>query len=139
MAFSLSKIFKPKATIDHSAVLNQIDYKEGTKFAENSDNKIYIDIEELGGFPYLKTVLFGINEISVKRVGCQISFIFKNEKITLASDNTTVESNEIQKSGVFYTPVDFELNESEAEKIKSNKVIEVQFTYKKNTLILKPV
>ena len=139
MAFSLSKIFKQKATIDHAAILSQIDYKEGTLFAENSSNKIFIDIEELGGFPYLKTVLFGINEINVKRVGCQISFIFKNDELTLVSDNTTVESNELQKTGVFYTPVDFELNEIEAEKIKSNKVIEVQFTYKKNVLVLKPV
>jgi len=139
MAFSLSKIFKQKATIDHAAILSQIDYKEGTLFAENSSNKIFIDIEELGGFPYLKTILFGINEINVKRVGCQISFIFKNDELTLVSDNTTVESNELQKTGVFYTPVDFELNEIEAEKIKSNKVIEVQFTYKKNVLVLKPV
>lgn len=139
MAFSLSKIFKPKQTIDPSLVLNQIDYKEGTKYAENSTNKIYVDVEELGGFPYLKTVLFGVNEVNVKRTGCTISFKYKDEEITLTSDNTTVESNQLQKTGVFYTPVDFELNESEANKIQSKKATEVQFTFKKNTINLKPI
>ena len=139
MAFSLSKIFKPKATIDPSLVLNQIDYKEGTKYAENSTSRIYIDVEELGGFPYLKTVLFGVNEVNVKRTGCTISFKYKNEEITLTSDNTTVESSQIQKTGVFYTPVDFELNEDEAKKITSKKPLEVIFSFKKNTISLKPV
>lgn len=139
MAFSLSKIFNSKPTINSSEVLNQIDYKEGTKFAENESSKIYIDIEELGGFPYLKTVLFGINKINIKRTGCTITFILKNEEITLSSDNTTVESNEINKTGVYYTPVDFELNENEAKKIQSSKVLEVKYSFKKDTLSLKPI
>jgi len=139
MAFSFSKIFNPKPTINAAEILNQIDYKEGTKFAEGASSKIYIDIEELGGFPYLKTVLFGINKINIKRTGCTITFVFKNEEITLTSDNTTVESNEITKSGVHYTPIDFELDENEAKKIQSNKVIEVKFTFKKETLSLKPI
>lgn len=140
MAFSFSNLFKSKTTIDSSAIINQIDYKEGTKFAENESSKIYLDIEELGGFPYLKTVLFGTNEIKIKRTGCTITFIFKNNReLVLASDNTTIESNQINKSGVFYTPIDFELNENEAKKIKSEKVIEVIYTFKKDTLSLKPI
>jgi len=139
MAFSLSKIFNSKPTINSSEVLNQIDYKEGTKFAESKSSKIYIDIEELGGFPYLKTVLFGINKINIKRTGCTITFVLKNEEITLTSDNTTVESNEINKTGVYYTPIDFELDDNEAKKIQSSKVIEVKYTFKKDTLSLKPI
>lgn len=139
MAFSLSKIFNSKPTINSAEVLNQIDYKEGTKFAEGESSKIYIDIEELGGFPYLKTVLFGINKINIKRTGCTITFVLKNEEITLTSDNTTVESNEINKTGVYYTPIDFELDENEVKKIQSSKVLEVKYTFKKNTLSLKPI
>jgi len=139
MAFSFSNIFKPKPIVNSSEIINQIDYKEGTKFAENESAKIYIDIEELGGFPYLKTVLFGVNEINIKRTGCTITFVFKNEEITLTSDNTTVQSNQINKSGVFYTPIDFELDENEAKKIQSEKVIDVVYTFKKDTLSLKPV
>jgi len=139
MAFSLSKMFKPKPVIDATAILNQIDYKEGTKYAECSTHKIYLDIEELGGFPYLKTMLFGVKEINIKRTGCTITFVFKNDKLTLSSDNTTIESNQIQKSGVYYTPVDFELTEDESKKLESNKVIDVEFSYKKTTINLQPV
>lgn len=139
MAFSFSNLFKSKPIIDSSAIINQIDYKEGTKFAENESSKIYLDIEELGGFPYLKTVLFGTNEIKIKRTGCTITFVFKNGKLILASDNTNIESNQINKSGVFYTPIDFELDENEAKKIQSEKVIEVIYTFKKDTLSLKPI
>ena len=49
MAFSFSDIFKPKPIVNSSEIINQIDYKEGTKFAENESAKIYLDIEELGG------------------------------------------------------------------------------------------
>lgn len=139
MAFSLSKLFKPKPTLDPLTVLNQIDYKEGTKYAENDSHKVYVDIEELGGFPYLKTMLFGTDAINVKRTGCTITFVFKNGEITLSSDNTTVESNEIQKSGVYYTPVDFELNEDEVQKIKTGKLKELKYSFKKSSISLKPV
>lgn len=139
MAFSLSKLFKPKPTIDAFEVLSQVDYKEGTKYAECATHILYADIEELGGFPYLKTVLFGITEINIKRTGCTISFIFENDKLTLSSDNTTIESNQIQKTGVFYTPVDFELTEDESKKIHTEKITEIVINYKKNNIHLKPV
>lgn len=138
MAFSLSNIFKPKQLINPIELLSQIDYKEGTKFAENKNAKIYLDIEELGGFPYLKTIVFGVNDIKIKRTGCTITFIFKNDEITLTSDNTTVESVEVNKSGVYYTPIDFELDENEAKKIQSEKIIEVFYTFKKDILSFKP-
>lgn len=139
MGFSLSKIFKPKPAFDAAELLSQIDYKEGTKYATCATHILYADVEELGGFPFFKTVMFGVNDINIKRVGCTISFIFKSETLTLTSDNTTIESNQIQKSGVYFTPVDFELTEEESKKIASNKVVEIEFKYKKNTIHLKPV
>lgn len=139
MGFSLSNLFKPKPTIDAFDVLSQIDFKEGTKYAECATHILYADVEELGGFPYLKTVLFGIHEINIKRKGCTISFIFKDHKLTLSSDNTTIESNQIQKTGVYYTPVDFELTEDESKELQANKVIEIEFNYKKNNIHLKPI
>lgn len=139
MAFSLSKLFKRKPTVDPSELLNQINYTEGTKYAECATHILYADVEELGGFPYLKTTLFGIDEINIKRVGCSITFIFQNETVSFTSDNTTIESNEIQRAGIYFTPVDFELTEEEAKKITANKVIEIEFKYKKKTIHLKPV
>lgn len=136
MAFSISKLFhKNKPIVKPEIILNQIDYKEGTKFAENNTHKVYIDIEELGGFPYLKTVLFGIENIKIKRVGCTISFIFSDaETITLTSDNTDIESDELKNSGIFHTAIDFELDANEAQKIQNGNVLEVHYMFKKNTL-----
>ena len=140
MAFSFSKIFKPKETIVVAAnVIDQIDYKGGTKYAKNETNIVYADIEELGGFPYLKTVIIGDTKANIKRTGCTISFIFKNDEITLASDNTTIESNKIKNSNVFYTEIDFELDENDAKKIKSQKVNEVKYTFKKSVAVFKTI
>jgi hypothetical protein len=138
MAFSISSIFKPKQNSNALEILHKLEYREGTKFSENENEIMYLDIEELGGFPYLKTVLFGINDIKIKRIGCNITFVFENEELTLTSDNTDVSSNEINKSGVYFTPIDFELDENEAKKIQSNKIIEVIYTLKKETLHFKP-
>ncbi len=87
MAFSLSNIFKPKPTFKVSEIINQIDYKGGTKYASNESNNVYIDVEELGGFPFLKTVIIGDVVVKIKRTGCTITFIFKDDEITLNSDN----------------------------------------------------
>ncbi|MDV7187364.1 hypothetical protein R3X25_08740 [Lutibacter sp. TH_r2] len=136
-----NKLFnkKNKEVVNTSDIIKDIDYKEGTLFAQNDTNKIYIDIEELGGFPYLKTVLIGDTKVNIKRKGCSISFILNNEEILLDSDNTTVESNQINKSGVHYTPIDFELDEEQAKKIQSHKVTEVKYTFKNTILTFKTV
>ena len=136
MAFSLSKLFKPKqkVIVEPSLILDQIDYKGGTKFSENSTHKVYIDVEELGGFPYLKTVIFGVGDLKTKRVGCTITIVFNDGKMTLSSDNTDIESEGLNNTGIFHTPIDFELDEVEAGKIQKEEISEVIFTFKKQTL-----
>lgn len=133
------KFFKPKEAVDTSGIVDQIDYKAGTKFATNGANNVYVDIEELGGFPYLKTVIFGnINE-RVKKVGCTITFVFKNDELTLTSDNTQIESVNIPKSPIYYTEADFELEEREAKRIKSEKVLELKYDFKGRTHVFQPL
>lgn len=135
MAFSFLNIFKPKPTLNTAEIIKAIDYKGGTKFASNDTNNVYIDIEELGGFPYLKTVIIGDISVKIKRTGCTITFIFKNDSITLNSDNTTIDSNQIKKTTVCYTEIDFELDDKEAQKIKKEKVKEIQYTFKNKTFV----
>ena len=136
-----NKLFskKQKEVMNASEILNQIDYKEGTLFAKNDTNKVYIDIDELGGFPFLKTVVIGDTKVKIKRTGCSVSFVLNNEEISLNSDNTDVESNQINKSGIHYTPIDFELDEKQAKLIQSEKVSEVKFTFKNQVLAFKTV
>lgn len=134
MAFTLSNIFKPKQTPNPAEILKMIDYKGGTKFAANETNNVYVDIEELGGFPYLKTVIIGDTSVKIKRTGCTVTFVFKKDAITLNSDNTSIDSNQIKKTSVYYTEIDFELDTAEAERIKKEKVREIQYTFKNKTI-----
>ena len=139
MAFSFSNFLKSKKEKLPTEVIPKIDYKGGTKFAESPENDIYLDIEELGGFPFIKTVIIGTFSTKIKRVGCTLTFIFKNESITLNSDNTDIESNKINNTNVFYTEIDFELNESEVERIKNEKVVEIQYNFKGKKLSLNTI
>jgi len=135
MAFSFAKIFKPKQIADPSEILSAINYEGGTKFGSNSTNNVYIDVEELGGFSYLKTVIIGDTSVKIKRTGCTLTVIFKNDSITLSSDDTNITSNQIKKTKLFYTEIDFELDEIEATKIKKEKVQEIQYTFKNQTIV----
>jgi len=135
----LNKLFKPKQVVDSSDVVKTIDYKGGTKFASNETNNVYVDIEELGGFPYLKTTIIGDISVKIKRKGCNITFKFKDSDIQLDSDNTTVESSQIKQTNAFFTLIDFELNEDEAKKIKKGRVKEVVYNFNGNDFSFKPI
>lgn len=133
MAFSFSNILKSKKEKLSTEVLPKIEYKGGTKYAESTSNDVYLDIEELGGFPFIKTVIIGSFSTRIKRVGCTLTFIFKKGSLTLNSDNTDIESNQLKNTNVYYTEIDFELNDDEVEKIKTEKVVEIQYTFKNKT------
>ena len=53
--------------------------------------------------------------------------------------STDIESNQIKKTPIFYTEIDFELNEEEANKIKKEKVTEIQYTFKGKTYNYKTI
>jgi len=132
MAFSFSKILtrkKEKVTLKQ---LPDLKLTGVTKYARNEMNDVYLDHEELGGFPFIKTIIVGELSLAIKRVGCQLTFFFKDGQITLDSDNPTVESSQLKNTDVFVTQIDFELNEEEADKIKKSKVKQIQFVCKKN-------
>ncbi|WP_111708611.1 hypothetical protein [Lutibacter citreus] len=141
MAFSISKLFKSKTpTIVNLETLDKLDFQGGTKYALNESNIAYVDIEELGGFPYLKTIIIGDTSVKIKRIGCTLSFNFnKNDILKLNSDNTDIESNKIKGTNIYYTEIDFELNESEADKIKTIKVETILFNLNTLSLPLKTI
>ena len=139
MAFSFSNLLKSKKEKLTTEVIPKIEYKGGTKFAQSSANDVYLDIEELGGFPFIKTIIIGAFSTKIKRVGCTLTFLFKNDSITLNSDNTDIESNKIKNTNVFYTEIDFECNDDEAAKIKNEKAVEIQYTFKGKKLSLNTI
>jgi len=130
MAFSFSNLLKSKKVTAPSEAVPKIEFKGGTKYAEDKNNNVYLDFEELGGFPFIKTIIIGDLSTKIKRTGCTLTFILKNDSLTLNSDNTDIESNKIKNTASYYTEIDFELNDDEAEKIKNEKVSEIQYTFK---------
>ncbi len=139
MAFSFFNLLKPKNKIGISEIISEIDFKDGTKYAENSSNKVYLDIEELGGFPYIKTIIIGDFSTKIKRIGCTLTFVFDKDSLVLSSDNTDVESNQIKNTIANHTEIDFELTEEEAVKIKTEQVLEIQYTFKDKILVFTPL
>lgn len=139
MAFSLSTFLKSKKTKTPSSEIPKIKFNEGTKYAENISNDIYLDFEELGGFPFIKTIIIGDLSTKIKRTGCTLTFIFENDSLTLNSDNTDIESNKIKNTNSYFTEIDFELNSNEAERIKNEKVTEIQYTFKGKTYHYKTI
>ena len=132
MAFSFSKLLSNKKEKVTLKQLPELKLTGVTKYAKNDLNDVYLDFEELGGFPFIKTIIVGEISVAYKRVGCQLTFFFKDEQITLNSDNTAVESSQIKNTDVFYTQIDFELTEEELAKIKKRKIKEIEFSFKKS-------
>lgn len=139
MGFSFSNILKSKKVKTPSEAIPKIEFKGGTKYAENDSNDVYLDFEELGGFPFIKTIIIGDLSTKIKRTGCTLTFIFENDSLTLNSDNTDIESNRIKNTPVYYTEIDFELNDNEAERIKNKSVTEIQYTFKNKTYSYKTI
>ena len=139
MAFSFSNLFKSQKVPSSSALISEIDFKGGTKYGENDGNAVYLDIEELGGFPFIKTIIIGEFSTKIKRTGCTLTFVFAHDSLVLSSDNTDVASNQIKNTMAFYTEIDFELTEEEAVKIKNEHVLEIQYTFKDKILSLTPI
>lgn len=139
MAFSFSNLFKPQKVQSVAEIISEIDFKGGTKYAENSNNAVYLDIEELGGFPFIKTTIIGDFSTKIKRTGCTLTYVFENDSLILSSDNTDVASNQIKNTPAYYTEIDFELTEEEAEKIRNERVLEIQYTFMDKMLAFNPI
>lgn len=139
MAFSFSNLFKSQKVPSSSALISEIDFKDGTKYGENDGNAVYLDIEELGGFPFIKTIVIGEFSTKIKRTGCTLTFVFDKDSLVLSSDNTDVASNQIRNTMAYYTEIDFELTEEEAEKIRNEKVLEIQYNFKDKILAFNPI
>jgi len=138
MAF-FSNLLKSKKAEIPSEKIPKIEFNGGTKYAEDETNNVYLDFEELGGFPFIKTIIIGDVSTKIKRNGCTLTFIFENDSLTLNSDNTDIESNNIKNTASYYTEIDFELNDDEADKIKRGKVTKIAYNFKGKTYTYKTV
>lgn len=139
MAFSFSKFFKKEETTQELPPLPDIDFGNFRKIAQNEYNKLYIDFEELGGFPFLKTILLGGEFVKIKRDGCTVKFTFTDESLTLQSDHSSLESTKLKNSPFYFTEIDFEMNDEELHKIKNKKPLAITFEFQKKIVELNTI
>ncbi|MBT8317012.1 MAG: hypothetical protein HKP59_05260 [Lutibacter sp.] len=139
MRFSISNLFKSKKKEVSVEDFPKIDFKGGSKYAEDEKNTVYLDFEELGGFPFIQTIIIGEFSTKIKRVGCTLTFVFESDELTIHSDNTDIGSSEIKNTPFYYTEIDFELNEEESKRIQDEKVIEIQYQFKEKMIRLKTI
>ena len=139
MSFSLTHLFSSKKKKETKAPIAKVEYTGATKYGENSTNDVYLDFEELGCFPYLKTLIIGDFNINIKRFGGKLTFVFNDESLTLNSDNTDIESTQIKNTAAYFTEIDFELNDNDVNKIKREKVLELKYSFKNKTISFKPL
>jgi len=134
--------FKKKPKSSSTAKLSdfpEINYEDGTKFAENEFNDVYLDIEELGGFPFVKTAILGSFSTRIKKEGATLTFNFEKEKLTLNSEHETIDSDEIKNTPLSFTQIDFEATEKEIEKIQQQKIIKITFHFLKEDISFSPI
>jgi hypothetical protein len=134
--------FKKKSKQANTAKLSdypEINYDGGSKFAENEFNNVYLDIEELGGFPFVKTAIIGVFSTRIKKEGATLTFNFENEKLTLNSEHEAIESDEIKNTPFSFTQIDFEATEEEIEKIQNQKIIHITFQFLKEKISFSPI
>ena len=115
-------------------VFPKIEYKHGTKFAENDENDLYLDFDELGGFPFIKVIILGTLYTRIKNEGAQLIFKFENENLSLNSEHVEIESNEIKNTPFSSTEIDFEVSEHQIDLIKNNSIQELSLNLKGEVL-----
>ncbi|MCF6182477.1 hypothetical protein [Lutibacter sp.] len=131
---------KPKATISEKlSDYPEINYDGGTKFAENEFNDVYLDIEELGGFPFIQIAIIGTFSTRIKKEGGTLTFNFENEKLTLNSEHEEIESDEIKNTPFSFTQIDFEATEKDIEKIQQQKITNITFQFLKEKISFSPI
>lgn len=132
-----SKFLRKSAEKPNQEPIPKLEYNGGTKYASNEFVDAYVDFEELGGYPFVKTAILGLFSTRTKKDGCTLTFKFENgEEITIESDNSEIDSQQVNKSKIYFTPIDFEITEEELATIHNNVVAKVIFKFKRESIKL---
>jgi len=105
---------------------------EGTKFAKSSSNEMYMDIVELAGYYYVKTIIMGSFHIKTWK-GAHLLIVGKNFELNLASDMQEIESDFSNVSNRSITQIDFIIEEQDINKIDKSAIEKITVSSKKNT------
>ncbi|MBW1295845.1 hypothetical protein [Aquimarina litoralis] len=105
---------------------------DGTKFAKSPSNEIYMDVIELAGYYYVKTIIIGSFHIKTWK-GAELLITGKNFELNLASDMQEIESDFSNVSNKSITQVDFVIEEQDIHKIDTSVVERITVSSKKKS------
>lgn len=105
---------------------------EGTRFATSPLNEIYMDIVELAGYYYVKTIVLGSFHIKTWK-GATLLICGRGFKLNLVSDMQEIESDFSNISNRSITQIDFVIEEKDVVKIEKSQIDEITISSKKKT------
>ncbi|WP_108804789.1 hypothetical protein [Aquimarina sp. Aq107] len=105
---------------------------EGTRVATSQLNEIYMDIVELAGYYYIKTIVLGSFHIKTWK-GVNLLIGGSDFELNLVSDMQEIESDFSNVSNRSITQIDFIIEEQDLDKIKPSKINSITLTSKKKT------
>lgn len=105
---------------------------EGTLFAKNQLNEIYMDVVELAGYYYVKTIILGSFHVQTWK-GANLLLTGKNFELNLVSDMQEIESDFSNVSNRSITQVDFIIEENDIDRIEKSQIDKIEISSKKKT------
>ncbi|WP_299243680.1 hypothetical protein [uncultured Aquimarina sp.] len=105
---------------------------EGTRFASSELNEIYMDVVELAGYYYIKTIILGSFHIKTWK-GANLLIKGRNFELNLVSDMQEIESDFSNVSNRSVTQIDFIIEEQDIDKIEKSQINKITISSKKKT------
>lgn len=138
MAFSLSKLFGTKTS---EAKLNSgdtieaiITAVENKPYGVSKNNVLYAGLNELGGYYFFQTVIVGQLRIKSKN-GATLLFISDDFELQLDADMPEFESESSDVKGRSVTKIDFQVEETDLEKLENAKLRSIQLSVKHQDIL----
>jgi len=133
MAFSLSQLFGTKSSKSNDSIEAIINDVENNPFGVADTNVPFAGLNELGGYHFFQTVIVG--DLNIKcRNGAKLTFIGDDFKLKLDADMPEFESESSEVKGRYITKIDFQIEESEVQKLDSATLRSIQIKVKKHDL-----
>jgi hypothetical protein len=131
MAFLFSKFFrKTDSEVQSNDTVDAIIEAVGNQpYAVSDKNVLLAGLNELGGYFFFQSVVVGTFNVKSK-IGAQLAFKGIDFNLQLDSDSVEFESEHTDVKGRFVTKIDFQIEESEIEKLKDAQLNQVSLKVK---------
>ena len=135
MGFSFSKLFNKseQEAASNDSIEAILDAVEQDPFAVSDTNVLYAGFNELGGYFLLQTVIIGALKVKSKN-GAELTLNGKDFEMRVDADALEFQSNPSDVKGRYVTNIDFQIEESDIDKIRKAKLNDIVLKVKKQEI-----